>query len=137
MDHPLAQPYIPQWMKSDFNSMSLQQLKDIVRYEGLPIDGCKSKEDYITALKIYINHTLHDQQLRKQRIIDGEIAHQTQLIEHRRLRDEHRAKKIGVVKKIRKLKKQQDKTITDYQTLCQLYEDLFKLSIVPADRYKF
>jgi hypothetical protein len=140
MDHPLAQPYIPQWMKSDFNSMSLQELTNLVRWEGLPVEifgSCKSKDDYVNALKIYINDSLHDQQIRKQKIIDYEIAYQTKMIEHRRLRDEHRAKKIAVVKKIRKLKRQQNKTIADYQTLCQLYEDLFALSTVPADKYKF
>lgn len=140
MDHPLAQPYIPDWMKSDFNVMSLQELTNLVRWEGLPVEifgSCKSKDDYVNALKIYINDSLHDQQIRKQKIIDNEIAYQTKMIEHRRLRDEHRAKKISIVKKIRKLKRQQDKTIADYQTLCQLYEDLFDLSTVPADKYKF
>lgn len=82
MDHPLAQPYIPSWMKQDFGAMSIEELRDLHKWEGLPQDifaTCRTKQDHVEALKAYVNRTLLEQQQRKQQIIDQETEWRVQM----------------------------------------------------------
>lgn len=135
----MEQPYIPPYMKKDFTAMSLGQLIDLVHWECLPheyFSECKTKEDYVTTLKRYINITLNEQRIRKEGIIDRQKELEKELEEREERRKVNKSKKKTVLRK-RELKRLESKTVADYELLCQLYEELFSLSSVPADRYTF
>ena len=136
----MDQPYIPSYMKLNYNEMSRQQLIDLIRWEALPVERfstCLNKDDYIVALKKYVNEELEKQRIRKEGIIDNQkvLADQTEARMHHRT--ENRTAKQDILCKIKELKRKDEKTVEDYDVLCGLYEALFDLSVVPADRYNF